>query len=258
VRVGCQRYTLLLVVATAAAGGCNLTVTSETPPFAALDVNEQNAVNVILRELTAFNANVKGMTKYSIDPLADREHIDVSFEGMFFVGNFGDGKVHDSTWENLTDEQRALAQTWFKSATPAAAKVTYETLFYQFLAVSQGVKQFMYNALTAQWIFANRSLFNVERDSVRTALAHYDTVGRRAEMWGFLTSACTPVISQYDSTYSAHFDKQYLQDHFVELADGKAPTGYLYFICRWVQMGKDDAEGLQRELSWLLTLAPTS
>jgi hypothetical protein len=257
--VGCQRHRLLLVATLAAvAGGCNFTVTSEVPPYAALDVNEKAAVDIILAELTSFNGQVKALTKYSIDPLADHEHIDVSFEGMFFVGNFGDGKVHDSTWENLTDEQRSLAQTWFKSPTPADAKSTYENLFYRFLAVSQGVKQFMYNSLTAPWVFANRSLFNVERDSVRTALSHYDAVGRRAEMWGFLTNACTPVISQYDSVYSAHFDKQYLQDHFAELADGQAPTGYLYFICRWVQMGKDDAEGLQRELSWLLTLGPTT
>lgn len=199
----------LLLPALMAVAACGLTVTNDNTPYQALDAQERSAVDRILSELLAFNAQVKTRTtgKYTIDPLVDREHIDVAFEGMITVANIGDGQAHVSLWENLTDDERQVVQTWFKAATPQAAQVTYEKLFYEFLAVSQGVKQFMYNSLSAAWVFGRRSLFNVERDSIRTALAHYVAVGRKAEMWPFLSNACAPVLSQYAATYSSKFDK---------------------------------------------------
>jgi hypothetical protein len=243
---------LLLVASLWAA--CGLTVTKESPSYHELDAREKQAVDIILGELTALDKQVRARTPNDISPLTDRENIDVSFEAMIFVANIGDGQVHVSTWENLTDQQRALVQTWFKASTLGDAQKIYEKLFYQFLAVSQGVKQFMYNALTTAWVFERRSLFNVERDSIRTTLAYYQAVGRRTEMWTFLTNACMPVISQYGALYGAHFDKVYLQEHFTELADGKAPTGYMYFLCRWILWGKDEADDLTEELNWLRAL----
>jgi hypothetical protein len=247
------RSVALLALA-AVLSSCGLSVTSEVPPYQSLNSKEKQAVDIILAELVSFNTQVKALTKYNIDPIADREHIDVSFDGMIFAGNIGDGVVHISIWENLTEAQHALVQTWFQAPNQEAARTMYETLFYRFLAVSQGVKQYMYNYYTTPWVLAHRSLFNTERDSVEAALSYYDAVGAKSEMWTFLTNVCTPVLSQYGSTYSAHFDKYYLQDHVSELADGKAPTGYMYFLCRWIQMGKDAAASLAAELESLQTI----
>ena len=243
-----------LLVACALATSCGITVTSDSPPYEELDPKEKQTVDVILAELTALNAAIKGRTSFTIDPLLDRDHIDVAFEETLFAGNLGDGRLHVATWENLSDDQRVLIQTWFAAPTLEAARTTYEKFFYQFLAVSNGVKQFIYNALTVAWTYQNRSLFNLESDSIRNALAHYDAASRRAEMWTFVTTACAPVLSQYGATYSAHFDKVYLRDHYTDLANPKAPTGYMYFICRWITKGKDDAESLSKELAWLLSL----
>jgi hypothetical protein len=233
--------------------GC-LTVTHERPAFTDLDPKEQAVVDIVLAELSAFNAQVKARTTYTIDEIIDRDRIDVAFEGMIFTANIGDNVVHIATWENLSDQQRTIVQGWFKAATPAVAQQTYETFFYRFMAVVQGVKQYMYKVLTTAWLFDHRTLYSMERDSVRTALAHYAAVGRKTEMWGFLTTACTPVKAQYDAAYSAKFTKQYLADHIIELANPADPTGYMYFYCRWIDAGKVEAEELTKELVWLRDL----
>jgi hypothetical protein len=231
-----------------------LTVTHDRPAFEELDPKEQAIVDIVLTELKAFNAQVKTRTKYNIDEVIDRQRIDVAFEGMIFTANIGDNVIHIATWENLTDAQRVIVQGWFKSATPAAAKLIYETFFYRFMAVVHGVKQYMYKVLTTAWLFDHRTLFNIEKDSVRTALSHYAAVGRKTEIWGLLATACAPIKAQHDATYSAKFTKQYLADHIVELADPANPTGYMYFYCRWIDLGKAEAEGLTIELNWLRDL----
>jgi len=101
----------------------------------------------------------------------------------------------------------------------------------------------------------HRTLFTIERDSIRTALAHYDAEGRKQEMWPFLDGICQPVLEQYASSYADKFDKKYLTAHFTELANPTNPTGYMYFMCRWIQMGMDEAENLTSELTYLADLA---
>jgi hypothetical protein len=235
------------------ATACGLTVTNERPAYADLDPEEKSAVDIILRELTAFDSQVKQRTAYNIDEVVDREHISVAFEGVLFTGNIGDDVIHVSTWENLSPEQRVLVQGWFKTP-EAQAEQAYKTLFYQFLAVTQGAKQFMYKVLTPAWVFGHRTLFSMERDSIRTALSHYVAVGRQAEMWGFLAATCAPVIAQFGSQYGPNFSKQYLADHFAELANPDNPTGYIYYICRWIEESKAETESLTIELNWLRDL----
>jgi hypothetical protein len=233
--------------------GC-LTVTHERPAYQELDSTEKAAVDTIISELTAFDGQVKSRTTYNIDEIVDRERISVNFEGMIFTANIGDSTIHVATWENLSDRQRALVQKWFGAATPVAAAQTYRKFFYQFMAVVQGSKEFMYKVLTPGWVFSNRSLFNIERDSVRTALAHYAAVGRRAEMWSFLEAACAPVKAQYGPTYAATYSNKYLAAHALELADPTDPSGYMYYFCRWIESGFGEAEDLTRELNWLRDL----
>lgn len=231
--------------------GCGLTVTNERPTYEQLDPPEKDAVDTILAELAAFAGQVKARTTHNIDGIVDREKIHVSFEGFIFAANLGDGIVHVSTWENLSAEQQALVQQWFGRPDPDSARDTYRTFFYRFMAASQGAKQFMYDVLTTEWVFANRSLFNVERDSTRTALAHYREIGQQAAMWGFMESACAPLLAQYEPLYGPTFSKVYLRDNFTTLAEPKAPTGYMYYICRWYRLGVAEAENLTLELKWI-------
>ena len=245
-----------VLLASLVAGGCGLTVTNERPGYGELGAEEQAAVQTILKELTRFDAQLRVTTgnQHSIEEILDRERIHVSFEGLIFSANLGDDLIHVAVWENLGQEKQALIQRWFKASSPQAARAVYVKLFYQFLAVVQGVKQFIYRLHTPEWVFKHRTLYSLELDSVRTALAHYDREGRRPEMWPFLKNACTPVLAQYAADFSSKFSKKYLQRNFTEIFDPDDPTGYMYFMCRWIEMGMQEAGGLGGEVQWLIDL----
>lgn len=259
--------TLATAVALMLTTACGLHVTNERPTYEELSKEEQRVVNIVLSELRPLNSNIKALSrnpKVDIAEIVDKEKIHVSFEGLIFVTNIGDNVIHVATWENLTPALQALCQKWWKT-TPAATKARYEYFFYRFMATAQGVKQYMYKVLTPAWIFSNRSVFNLERDSIRTALAHYVAVGRKGQMWGFLNSFCAPVLQQYRAKYPGIFPastppgnikaaKKYMATHITEMANPNDPTGYMYFMCEWVQLGMGDAGGLQAELDWLRDL----
>ena len=239
---------------TLVASGCGFRVTNERPTFAQLEPHEQSVVETVLAELRGFNAQVEKRTPLSIDAIIDRERINVSFDGHIFFGNLGDGVIHVAPWENLSAGQRTLVKTWFGATSDDATKELYQRFFYRFIAVGQGAKQFMYEALTADWVYAHRSLFNVERDTIRNALSYFQTVGRRNEMWGLTETICRPLLTRYESTYGPTFDKKYLLANLQELANPEAPTGYLYYVCRWIEMGKVDVVDLSTELAWVQQL----
>lgn len=228
---------------------CGLTVTQERPTYEQLEPHEQSVVQKVLTELRGFNKQVEARTTLSIASVIDKERINVSFEGHIFSANLGDGVIHVAPWENLSTKQRQLVQSWFASPSLASAKSSYEKLFYRFLAVSQGAKQYMYEALTVDWVFSNRSIFNVERDTIREALSYYRTIGQQASMWNFLGSICRPLLTKHRGKIP--FDKKYLNANFQSLADLEAPTGYMYYICEWIEMGKTDAVDLTTELLWV-------
>jgi hypothetical protein len=234
--------------------GCPFTVTKDRPSYESLDAKEKEAIDAILQELAALNGQIKRRTIYNIDEVVDKAHIDVSYNGMIFTTNIGDDVIHVSTWENLSGKEQSLIQGWHKAGTLAEAEQTYKTFFYHFLAVVQGVKQFMYKVLTPAWVFTHRSLFNIEKDSIRTTMAYYVAESRQGQMWGFLTSACQPIKEQLGGTYGPHYDKKYLTEHLTELANPENPSGYMYFVCRWIDEGQSDAEDLTIELNWLRDL----
>lgn len=250
-----QRGTVsaLVAVVLVAVCGCGLSVTNELPSYEELDPVEKSAVQTVLKELRRFNIQIKNRTPHNISEVVDRERIHVSFEGLIFSGNLGDGTIHVAVWENLNDAQRALVATWFKTS-EASAAVIYRKFFYQFMAVVQGAKQLMYKVHTPAWVYRHRTLWSIERDSIRTALAHYAAEGRKAELWSLLSKACNPVKSQYAPQFSDKFSKKYLQKNFKEIFSPEAPSGYMYFICRWIDHGKQMHEGLGGELDWLINL----
>lgn len=240
-----------LIACVLAASACDLTVTKERPSFDQLDAHEKSVVQIVLAELRPLDAQIQRRSEHSITRIIDREKIDVSFDGHLFVGNLGDGVVHVSAWDNLTDDQRELVRGWFGSASLAAAEKTYATMFYRVLVVAQGIKQFMYEALTPEWLYDRRSLFNIERDSIRATMSYYRDSGKRS-MWSFTAAACKPMISKYAGRWP--FSKTYLRDHFQSLAEPSDPTGYMYYFCKWLEMGRADAVSFSGELRWLENL----
>ncbi|PIE17682.1 MAG: hypothetical protein CSA65_07995 [Proteobacteria bacterium] len=244
------RY-ILIILTSVGTIGCGLEVTQDRPAYADLDPHEKRVVQIVLDELRGFNAQVETYTPYTIASVINREKINVSFKGKIFFGNLGDQVIHISPWENLSEDQRKLAAGWF-STSVAAAKPIYEKLFYRFLAISQGAKQFQYEALGVEWVFGNRSLYNVERDSLRETLSYYRHVGRQAEMWSFVTSVCKSILVQHGS--SIPFSKSYLRDNVQQLANPDAPTGYMRYVCGWIAKGKVDAVDMRTELTWVPTI----
>ncbi|MFH1132019.1 MAG: hypothetical protein V1754_11830 [Pseudomonadota bacterium] len=236
---------------------CGFTVTNERPTYDELDPEEKDAIATVLAELNAFNGQVKARTEFNIDSVVDRNRIHVSFEGLIFSANLGDNTIHVATWENLRPAQKLLVQQWFAASTADETKEKYEKFFYQFMAVSQGAKQYAYEVLTPKWVLARRSIFNFERDSIRAALSHYVAEDRQNEMWGFLSTTCKPVLDQYGAQYSQNFNKKYLQAHLPELIHSDNPTGYMYFICGWIENGKADWVNLTAELEWIADLPNT-
>lgn len=269
-RSGSIRRAVLWIAAAPLLLSCGLTVTNERPTYDELEPVEKDAVQIILDELSALDTQTRARSlrlfgeEIGLDPLVDRERINVSFEGVLFTFNLGDGVVHVAVWPNLTAAQQTLVAEWFDTSEEQAEKI-YEMFFYRFLAVTQGVKQFMFNALGTTWVFGNRSLFNIERDSIRTALSFFAEQGRKESIWKGVNRACAPVLSQYADTYAELFipqpgddryrvAKQYLHENLANLADPEDPTGYMYFVCQWNQMGQHDDEGLDEELRWLYEL----
>jgi len=250
------RELLALILLFTAAGGCGLSATNDRLTYDELDTKEKAAVGVILKELKAFNSQVKRLTKHDIDNIIDKEKIDVSYEGMLFVANLGDNIIHMSVWENLEPAQQELVRQWFSAKNLTTARAWYQKFFYQFLGVTQGVKQYMFNVLTPQWVFARRTVFNIERDAIRNAMSFYKEKEKsNPVMWPFLKSRCKPVIKQYASRYPGTFpdikkSKAFLQDHFMEMSNPDNPTGYMYFICKWIELGEATTD-LNEELQWL-------
>jgi hypothetical protein len=253
------RRSLLLLTLTLA--GC-FTVTSDRPDFTELDATEQQAVDIVLGELRSLESGLKASRGCSIAEVIDRQKVDVSFQEAIVAENLGDQTIHLSIWENLSDHQQQLLETWFATGSQAATEALYKKLFYEFLAVTQGSKEFIYAALEVSWLMQNRSWFNIEKDAVRIAVAHFDGAGRGAEMRGFLTQSCAPLTKTYASEWEERYQngRDYLKNPFNlhELYNPDAPLGYLYFLCRWADRAmngpQEPAETLGGEVDWILSL----
>jgi hypothetical protein len=264
-----RRHFRGLVAALMLISGCGLTVTNEPPPFEELDQPEQSAVEIIYGELKALDTVVRQRSKalfgreVDLSPLVDRNKINVSFEGMLFNFNFGNGVLHVAAWENLSEQQRSIAGTWFGTTAPDT-EASYKKFCYRFMALAHGMKQFMYNLTSVDNVYQHKYLFSMEFDSTRAAHAYLAETGRKAEMWPFVAQACAAVIQdpRHKSAYGAFFTpaesgatpmrfpqaKVYMQDHWRELANPVDPSGYMYFLCQAITVGQAEARSLNAEL----------
>jgi hypothetical protein len=233
---------------------CGLTVTKGIPAYDDLDQPEKSAVDLIFGELSLLNEQIKARTPTNIENILDKNKIHVSFEGLIFSGNLGDGIIHVATWDNLDDGQREMVRGWFEEPTSDGAHERYAKFFYQFLGTTEGMKQATYNLLTKDWVFLNRSVFNIQRDSIRGTLSHFAAIGRRDEVWGFLAQSCEPIKRQLDAHFGPTFGKDYLRDHFQELINPANPSGYMYYLCKWIEHGIESNVDLTTELAWVQSL----
>ena len=55
----------------------------------------------------------------------------------------------------------------------------------------------------------------------------------------------------YDAVWGKAFSQQHLSDNFYDLADPEAPTGYMYYICRFVALAKQESGGFVTDVKWL-------
>ena len=259
---------LLLIVLSSTLLACGLTVTNEPPTYDELDKPEQAAVDIVYAELKALDSKVRQRTQaifkrqYSLSPLVDKSRIIVNFEGLLFSFNFGDGRLRVAAWENLSTSQHAVVGTWFGTK-GTQTEGTYKNFVYRFMALAQGMKQYMYNLGSANNVYQHKYIFSMEFDSTRATHAYLALTGRKA-MWTQVASACAPILAmkQHVSDYSHLFSaaesaakpmrfpkaKMYLQDNWRELADPDDPTGYMYFFCQAAMIGQKEARHLDVEL----------
>ena len=113
----------------------------------------------------------------------------------------------------------------------------------------------MYEALSADWLYDNRSLWSVEADSIRTTLAHFKAIGREQEIYPVVRRVCDSVVSELGETYGDRFSKAYLREHVHELVGQlEAPAGYMYYLCRFAEMGFARMKTIGSELDNLVGL----
>ncbi len=259
---------LLIISLLAPLAACGLTVTNEPPTYEELDKAEQTAVDIVYAELKALDSKVRQRTKvvfkrqYSLSPLVNKDRIIVDFEGLLFSFNFGDGRLRVAAWENLTANQRAVVGTWFGTK-GTATETTYKTFVYRFMALAQGMKQYMYNLNTANNVYEHKYIFSMEFDSSRATHAYLSMVGRKG-VSSQVVKACKPILamSQHKSDFAKFFTakesaakpmrfpaaKKYLQDNWRKLADPDDPTGYMYFFCQAATIGHKEARTFDAEL----------
>jgi len=239
----------------ALSAACGLTVSNKQKKFDDLLPEEKSAATIILEELRAFNTQVKARSAYNIDPIINKDRIDVSFKEMIFAANLGDNLVHISTWENLKPSQRELVQKWFAATSAEGARQIYQTFFYRFIAVVLAVKQYMYEVHSADWVYGVYSVYNLEINSVRVAIAHFASIGRKAEILAVVQPACASIQRLYGPSYAKHYNSknnnEYYTDNLRALANPEAPNGAMYFICRWLEHGLPKLRDLTTELTWL-------
>ena len=263
------RLHIPLLVLLLLAAGCGLTVTGEYPNYEDLDQNEQAAVDLILAELKALDKQTRARTKAlfgaatGLDPIVDKDRIHVSYKGRVLALNIGDGVIHISTWENLSKDQQDAVQASFKT-TAAKAKTWYRTMFYRVMAVSNGLKQYIFNVGSPGKAFGSFSLFNMEMHPMRTGMGYFSQVGRKGYIYSFMNAACKNVLAQgakkwghlwthAESSAWPRFPKakNYMNDDAESFLGAGDPTTTMYFLCQFAAVGMDETEGFDGELKWL-------
>ncbi|MBI5500594.1 MAG: hypothetical protein HY907_10145 [Deltaproteobacteria bacterium] len=218
-----------------AVAGCDLTMTLEPLTYEELGDAERAAVDRIYARLQAFDARLQGVTggRHVLGAIGvDRDLVDVSVVDLWVMANIGDDRVHLSVWENLTAEQRERFASWF-GETPDAAAARYGRFFYEFVALHLAGIQTVFAVQGVDWVYRNRSAFNIDRDAERLAVTYLAEVD--PGLLGEIRATCGAVGAALEARFGAWYDADGYAAHFRELTDPRDPSGQIYMICRQVE-----------------------
>ena len=240
---------VLLIGILLALAGCDLTLTLEPLTYAELGEAERAAADRIYARLQAFDARLQGTTggRYVLGAIAvDHDRVDVSVVDLWVMANIGDDRVHVSVWENLTGGQRERFASWFGETQEAAAG-RYGRFFYEFIALHLAGVQTVFSVQGVDWVYRNRSAFNINRDAERlvaTYLSEVDPV-----LLGEARTMCGAVGAALQSSFGAWYDADQYAAHFRELTDPQDPSGQIYMICRQLE------DAFYRKITFNMTFA---
>ncbi|MBI5488485.1 MAG: hypothetical protein HY905_14220 [Deltaproteobacteria bacterium] len=229
--------------------GCDLTMTLEPVTYAELGEAERAVVDRIYARLQAFDARLQGATggRYVLGAIAvDHDRVDVSVVDLWVMANIGDDRVHLSAWENLTGEQRERFASWFGETQEAAAG-RYGRFFYDFVALHLAGVQTVFSVQGVDWVYRNRSAFNIDRDAERLAVTYLSEVD--PGLLGEAQTMCGAIGAALEARFGAWFDPDGYAAHFRELTDPRDPSGQIYMICRQLE------DAFYRKVTFNMTFA---
>ncbi|MBI5486152.1 MAG: hypothetical protein HY905_02345 [Deltaproteobacteria bacterium] len=217
---------------------CDLMITLEPATYEDLDDDQRSAADRIFARLQAYHARLRAISggQYGLGPIAeDKDRIDVSVLGKWVMLNLGDDRIHITTWENLTAEQRERWASWFGEGLEAAA-ARYRTFFYDYVALHLAGIQTLFSVQGVNWVYVHRGTFSVDRDAQRMAVDYLTETER--SLFDFARSTCSAIRARFDERWAAHYDKFYYGDHVRDLADPDDPTGHIWFLCAHLEAGE--------------------
>ena len=226
----------LLLAAALLVPGCDLSLTSDPPPYDQLDENERSAVDRIFARIQAYDARLQALLpgRYGLGPIArDKDRIDVSAYHLWIMFNLVDDRIHLSVWQNLSDGQRQHYASWFGESLEAAAR-RYGEHFYDFMALHLAGVQTVYAVQGGMaWVYANRHVFNVDRDAERLVVTYLTETDRA--LFDRIFATCGFIRGVYDSRYGSWYSMLAYGDHVHELTDPRDPSGQIYMVCRHLE-----------------------
>ena len=226
-------WTLLLAVLFApAAVGCDFTMTLDPVAYEDLGPTERAAADRIFARVQGLDASLRAVSggRHSLGvPAVDRDAIDVSVVDLWVMLNAGDDRLHLSVWENLTAEQRQRFAGWFGETTEAAA-ARYGYFFYEFVGLHLAGVQAVFAIQGVDWVYRNRSLFNVERDAQRLVATYLAAADPNFSTWA--RGTCTAIRGVLEARFGAWYSREEYTAHVRELTDPRDPSGQIYMICR--------------------------
>ena len=212
--------------------GCDLTMTMDPATYEELGVTERAAVDRIFARVQGLDASLRSVTAgvHSLGvPAVDHDAIDVSTVDLWVMVNVGDDRLHLSVWENLTSAQQQRFAGWFGETIEAAA-ARYGYFFYEFVALHLAGVQAVFAIQGVDWVYVNRSMFNLDRDAERLVATYLAAADPNLLNWA--TANCAAVRAALEPQFGAWFSREEYVAHVRELTDPHDPSGQIYMICR--------------------------
>jgi hypothetical protein len=224
--------TRLLVLPVLLAAGCDLTMTMDPVAYEDLGTTERAAVDRIFARVQGLDASLQAVTagRHTLGvPAVDHDAIDVSVQDLWVMVNVGDDRLHISVWENLTAEQQQRFAGWFDGTLEIGAAV-YGYFFYEFVALHLAGVQAQFAIQGVDWVYLNRSMFNVDRDAQRLVATYLAAADPNMLTWAL--GACGSVRAALEARFGAWYSREEYSAHVRELTDPRDPSGQIYMLCR--------------------------